>query len=156
MNYESLSLPPEELVKTTYDASARLVAIKQELGLMKESDATRTLAMIKQAQILLLRMEEADRLAEPERTRAIAILREEARAVNKQRVYDQKDFVSWGGRSIQLKPLGLILLMAELFFEELGLAWRRFSRGRYAWRGLPYAPPGNPAMHKAVSDRPSP
>lgn len=133
LNYESLTLPPLELVETTYEAAARLTGIKAEFGLITPAAAGRTLAMIETARSLLRRMEAASALPEPERSAAVARLHQEAADVNRNRMYDQTDFVSWGGRKFQLKPLGLMTLMVELFFEELSLAWLRFTRRRYAW-----------------------
>ena len=134
LNYESLSLPPDELVDTTYEASARLVQAKAEVGLLTPAAAERTLAMIAGARELLLRIEAASALPEQERAVALEALRQEAKTINNSRVYDQTEFVSWGGRALQLKPLGLVVLMAELFFEELSLAWRRYSRKLYTWK----------------------
>lgn len=134
LNYESLSLPPDQLVQTTYDASAELVRIKRDLNLMEAQEADETLALLEQASSLFGRMEQADRLPEPERSAQIAQLQAEAQQVNRSRVYRQTDFVSWGRRRLQLNIPGLIWLMAELFFEELGLAWLRLSHKRYAWQ----------------------
>lgn len=134
LNYESLTLPPDELVDTTYEASARLVKAKAELGLLSPEAAERTLSMIAEARSLLTRIEEASRLPEPQRAVALDALRQEVKAINSSRVYDQTEFVSWGGHKLQLKPFGLGLLMAELFFEELSLAWRRYSRKLYTWK----------------------
>ncbi|HYG59325.1 MAG TPA: radical SAM protein, partial [Symbiobacteriaceae bacterium] len=138
LNYESLSMPPEVLADTTYEASARLVAIKQDLGLESPETARRTLHNIAVARGLMQRMEAASRLPEGESALAMAALRDEARVANSQRIYKQTDFVSWGGRRRQLRPLGLAGLMVELFFEELSLAWLRWTKKAHVWA------PGSP------------
>lgn len=133
LNYESETMPPEVLVETTYEAAARLTALKRELGLLTPAAAERTLAMIATQRSLLRRVEAASKLPEAERSVTMAALHQEAREANSKRFYAQTDFVSWGGRKLQLKPLGLIVLMVELFFEELSLAWLRLRTRRYAW-----------------------
>lgn len=138
LNYESLTLPPDELVAVTYEATARLTQLKAEFGLIPPAKAERTLALIGHARDLLQRMEAAARLQGPERAAKLAALHAEAAAVNQRRVYSQQEFVSWGDRRLAFRPLGLFGLMVELFFEELRLAWLRLSRRRYAW--TPAAP----------------
>jgi len=133
LNYESLSLPPEELVDATYEATARLTRTKASLGLESKETAQRTLSLIESARSLFGRMEAASRLPEPARGVAMKALADEARAVNNGRVYKQTDFVSWGGRKLQLNFMGLAGLMVELFFEEIQLAWLRWSKKRYSW-----------------------
>jgi B12-binding domain/radical SAM domain protein len=134
LNYESLTMDPDTLVETTYEATARLTRIKAEFGLVTPAFAERTLGLIETARSLLRQMAQADRLPEPDRAEAIARLHREAAAVNGKRIYDQLDFVSWGGRRLQLRPLGLAVLMVELFFEELSLAWLRYSRRLFVWK----------------------
>lgn len=133
LNYESHTMPPQVLADTTYAATSRLTEIKRDLGLEPRETANRTLELIATARDLMRRMEAASRLEGPEREKAMAALHEEARVVNNGRVYKQTDFVSWGGRRWQLKPLGLMGLMVELFFEEISLAWLRWTKKRYAW-----------------------
>lgn len=134
LNYESISLPPADLVDTTYEATARLTRLKAEFHLISPVAAEHTLELIEKARGLLQRMEAASRLPEPLQPAAVAALHREATAANQRRVYAQKEFVNWGGRRFSLKPFGLFVLMVELFFEELSLAWLRLSCRRYAWR----------------------
>lgn len=134
LNYESVGLAPRELVETTYEATARLLSIQAEFGLVSRSAADHKLKLIETARSLIRRMEETEELPEPKRSEARARLHAEAVTVNRRRIYDQTDFVSWGAGRFQLRPLGLLLLMAELFFEEISLAWLRFVRRRYDWR----------------------
>jgi len=131
LNYESMSMPPQELVNTTYEATAKLVASKNKLGLMSNEEATETTNLIIQAQYLNNKMEQAVLIKnKKERSLAIAALKNEAKDVNSKRVYAQTDFVSWGKQRFQLKPLGIISLLFELFFEELSLAKLRHSKRR--------------------------
>jgi B12-binding domain/radical SAM domain protein len=133
LNYESLSMPPEVLADTTYEATARLTRTKIDLGIEPAESGERTLELIATARSLMRRMNAASRLEEPQRSQEMAALHREAEEVNNRRIYKQTDFVSWGGRRWQLKPLGLAQLMVELFFEELSLAWLRWSRRLYTW-----------------------
>jgi hypothetical protein len=133
LNYESTSMPSEVIAETTYAVTARLTEIKAELGIEPKAAAVRTLELIESARSLMRRMEAASQLPEPGRTAAMQALAEEAKAVNSRRVYKQTDFVSWGGSRLQLKPLGLARLMVELFFEEISLAWVRWTKRRYEW-----------------------
>ncbi|HLN62135.1 MAG TPA: TIGR04190 family B12-binding domain/radical SAM domain protein [Symbiobacteriaceae bacterium] len=133
LNYESEAMPADAIADTTYEATARLTQIKLDLGLEKPEAGRRTLALIAAARDLMKRMGAASRLPEPERTAAMGALQAEAREVNGRRVYQQTDFVSWGGRRWQLRLLGLAGLMVELFFEELSLAWLRWTRRAWDW-----------------------
>lgn len=141
LNYESLTMPPRVLADTTYEATARLTAIKRDLGLESPEAAEHTLRLIAAARSLMQRMDDACALPEPERSTAVAALHQEAREVNSRRVYAQTDFVSWGGRRWQLNPVGLAGLMVDLFFEELKLAWLRWSRRLYDWQPASAAQP---------------
>lgn len=132
LNYESLSMPPEVLVETTYEATARLTRIKADLGLMPTAAAEKTLELIEKARSLMRRMEAADALPTAEREAAMAALHEEAGRVNGRRLYAQEEFVKWT-KPRQLRLLGLMGLMVELFFEELKLAWLRLVKRRYQW-----------------------
>jgi B12-binding domain/radical SAM domain protein len=134
LNYASDSMPPDDLAETTYEASARLTRAKMDLGLESEATGSRTLELIGDARSLMRRMAEASRLPEPRRSQQMAALHMEAKQVNSRRIYQQTDFVSWGGRHWQLKPLGLAWLMVELFFEEISLAWLRWTRRLYTWK----------------------
>ncbi|MGE5673686.1 MAG: TIGR04190 family B12-binding domain/radical SAM domain protein [Mycobacterium leprae] len=134
LNYESLSMPPDELVATTYEASARLVQSKLAHGLMSQAEADKTLELIGHARRLVLALNEADLMPEPARTEALARLRAEAAAVNQGRIYDQTEFISWGQRTRQLKLLGLVGLMFELLWEELRLGFVRLGRRAYLWK----------------------
>ena len=128
LNYESSSLPPHELVETTYVASARLVNIKAELGLITKEAATQTLRLIANAKAMIKKIEQVSKLAESEQPQAIAQLHNEAIAINKERVYDQTDFVNWDEKKHrQLKIRGIIPLMGELFLEEIALGWLRLK-----------------------------
>ncbi len=71
------------------------------------------------------------------RSEAAEALHRQAGELNSHRIYDQTDFVSWGEGTRQLRPLGLLRLMVELFFEELSLAWLRLGHlGRSKWRSV--------------------
>lgn len=137
LNYESETMSAEQVAETTYAVTARLTRIKAELGLEPPAAAARTLELIDTAVGLMRRIHAAEALPPPEREGALAALRAEARAVNGRRVYAQKDFVSWGGRRWQLRPFGLARLMVELFFEELALAWLRWTKRRHRWARTP-------------------
>jgi hypothetical protein len=98
---------------------------------MSNEEATETTNLIIQAQYLNNKMEQAVLIKnKKERSLAIAALKNEAKDVNSKRVYAQTDFVSWGKQRFQLKPLGIISLLFELFFEELSLAKLRHSKRR--------------------------
>lgn len=138
LNYESLSMPPQELVATTYKAAAKLVEIKNELGLLSDENAEQTTTLISKAQQLIEKIEQA--FLQPKKNRVVAIeaLRKEAKEVNSKRVYAQTDFMSWGNHKFQLKPLGVIPLMFELFFEEISLAKLRLTKGLYKYNEKTY------------------
>ena len=141
LNYESLSMPPQELVDTTYKATAKLVEIKNELGLMSNEDAEQTINLIIKAQHLIEKIEQAVLKSKKERSFAIAALKNEAKDVNSKRVYAQTDFVNWGNHRFQLKPFGIISLMFELFFEELSLAKLRYSKSLHKYDEKSYWKP---------------
>ncbi|HWI65510.1 MAG TPA: TIGR04190 family B12-binding domain/radical SAM domain protein [Symbiobacteriaceae bacterium] len=140
LNYDSITMSAEQVADTTYRATARLTEIKAELGLEPQEAAARTLELIATASSLMRRIDEACKLPDAEKEQAMVALREEARAVNNRRVYKQTDFVSWGGRRWQLRLLGLAGLMVELFFEELSLAWLRWTKRRYQWSASTVVP----------------
>ncbi|MDF2629346.1 MAG: B12-binding domain/radical domain protein Ta0216 family [Symbiobacteriaceae bacterium] len=133
LNYDSVTMTAAQVAETTYATTARLTQIKADLGLEPKEGAARTLELIDAAQSLMGRIDKACELPPAEREQALSALKEEANAVNNRRVYKQTDFVSWGGRRWQLRPLGLARLMVELFFEELSLAWLRWKKRRYQW-----------------------
>lgn len=135
LNYDSETMSADQVAETTYRATARLTEIKAELGLESKETAARTLELIETALSLMQRINAACKLPTAEKEEALVALKAEARAVNNRRVYKQTDFVSWGGRRWQLRPVGLARLMVELFFEELSLAWLRWSKRRYEWVG---------------------
>jgi len=134
LNYESLSMPPAELVESTYEATVRLTAIKAEFGAVTRAQAARTVELIDHARRLMKRLEEIKPLPEPQRHEAMEKLHQEAKAINSKRVYAQTDFVSWGEGRRQLKPFGLAGLMVELLVEEVRLAWLRLYKRRYTWK----------------------
>lgn len=131
LNYESINMPADVLVETTYEASARLVQIKMDLGLIEPTAGNQTIEMIAKARSLIVRINEASKLSETARSQVMETLHNEVRKVNQNRVYEQTDFVSWGKRKMKLKPLGLIPLMVELFFDSLSLAWIRYRSKKY-------------------------
>ncbi len=133
LNYESHSLPIKEMVDTTYEANARLTRLKAQYGLITAAQARRTLNMIEQAQRTLERLREAEALEEPEATRQLMAIRRQARTLSEARMYEQTEFVSWGGGRFLFRPWGLLRLMVELFFEELGHAWLRLRRRIHRW-----------------------
>ncbi len=60
-------------------------------------------------------------------------LRAEARRSNGHRLYDQETFTTWSQRRWLFRPVGLLRLMVELFFEELAHAAIRLHRKTYEW-----------------------
>lgn len=133
LNYDSETMSAEQVAETTYAATARLTQIKAELGLEPKESAERTLSLIAAASDLMRRINAATCLPTAEREAALAALKAEAREINQRRIYKQTDFVSWGGRRWQLRLPGLARLMVDLFFEELSLAWLRWTKRRYRW-----------------------
>ncbi len=131
LSYESMSMPRQELVDTTYKATAKLVEIKNKLGLMSNEEAVQTTNLIVKAQEINNKVEAAFLLKNgKERSLAIAALKNEVKDANSQRIYAQTDFISWGKRHFELKPLGIAALLVELFFEELSMAKLRYSKSR--------------------------
>ncbi len=133
MNYESESMPPDELADTTYEAIDRLSRLKTALGLQPASVSERTSWLIGEARQLTSQIESAQSLPEPERERAMDRLRAVARRSNGHRLYEQESFVTWSQRRWLFRPLGLLGLMVELFFEELAHAAIRLRRRTYTW-----------------------
>jgi B12-binding domain/radical SAM domain protein len=141
LNYESLSMPPQELVDTTYKATAKLVEIKNKLGLMSNEEAIETSNLIIKSQQIIKKIEQAVSKNKRERDLVIETLKKEVKDVNSKRVYDQTDFVSWGKRRFQLKLFGIIPLMLELFFEELSLVKLRYSKSLHKYDEKTYWKP---------------
>ncbi|MDX1600272.1 MAG: TIGR04190 family B12-binding domain/radical SAM domain protein [Anaerolineales bacterium] len=144
LNYESLTLGPEDLVETTYDAVARLTRLKAEHGIITASQADRTLGRIEQARRSLKRSGEAEKSADPEQHRQWRAIQREARALSEDRMYEQTEFVSWGGGRFLFRPWGLFRLMIELLFEEVSHAWLRLRRRIYRWKAYPLGSESRP------------
>ncbi len=133
LNYESAALPQHQLVDTTYEAMARLIEAKRDLGRLEAGQAARRLELVRAAQDL---MAAARNHTDADGSAAIAPVasqRAQMESLTSCRVYDQTDFVSWGRRRRQFRSLGLAVLMLELFFEELRHAWLRWRRKCYRW-----------------------
>lgn len=133
LNYSSDYLPSEELAQTTYEASARLAEIKEELGLISAEEANHIKELTTWGAKILNEARKAEKLPEPAKSEIYARLKEEAAEVNRRRVYKQTDFISWGGGLFQLKVGGIILLMIQLWFKNASLVWKRIKRQVYQW-----------------------
>lgn len=139
LNYASVTMPPDEVVDTTYEAVERLSRVKAEFGLQSETETQHILALIQEARDLMSRIRAVEDLEPAERELRLGQLRGEALRTNNCRVYAQTDFVSWGKGRMLFRPLGLLRLMIELFFEELNHAWIRLSKRVYVWSPDPEA-----------------
>jgi B12-binding domain/radical SAM domain protein len=157
LNYESDFMSPDEVAETTYEAVDRLSQLKSSLGLQPDGVSERTSSTISEARRLTGEIRAAQTLAGEEKKDALARLRAEARRSNGHRLYDQEAFVSWSRRRWLFRPLGLMRLMVDLFFEELGHAVIRLRRGTYLWDQSSQSPmsrrmpPAAPSESQAAS-----
>ncbi|HKI85105.1 MAG TPA: hypothetical protein VKA53_00005, partial [Thermoanaerobaculia bacterium] len=133
LNYDSEALPHEELVDTTYEAIARLIEAKLELGHLAPEQARRSLDLIHAAQRLFAETRLERAVAERPPLPSLAPPEGSEESLSSCRVYDQTDFVSWGQRKRQFRPFGLFVLVLELFFEEVRHAWIRWRQRRHRW-----------------------
>jgi B12-binding domain/radical SAM domain protein len=121
MNYESLSMPKDEMVDATYEAAVGLNRVKADIGLIEPEAAERTEKRIERARATMKRIDTIMAGDPVLRAGRLAEVREDIERLNESTVCEKTE-LNWPAH---LKPSTVFNVAALWLRENLGLLFRR-------------------------------
>jgi len=128
MNYESASMSPDEHVEATYQAGIDLNRVKAKVGALDAETAARTEDRIRQARVVMSRIDDIMTSGGPARRGRLLDLKHRVDSVNESTVCEKKELV-WPTKLISPQALACAGLWLQETLGRLGPPKERYDRG---------------------------